>query len=75
MEKGLKVKNLFNKKGTCLDLDLKMMYSVMFPELLDADADLIRQIIFFFNVGPPKEDIFSGHLLSPIFQSIFYTLQ
>ena len=24
---------------------------------------------FFFNVGPPKEDIFSGHLLSPIFQS------
>ena len=26
---------------------------------------------FFFNVGPPKEDIFSGHLLSPVFQSIF----
>ena len=26
-------------------------------------------IFFFFNVGPPKEDIFSGHLLSPIFQS------
>ena len=24
---------------------------------------------FFFNVGPPKEDILSGHLLSPIFQS------
>ena len=24
----------------------------------------------FFNVGPPKEDIFPGHLLSPIFQSI-----
>ena len=24
---------------------------------------------FFFNVGPPKEDIFSGHLLSPLFQS------
>ena len=26
---------------------------------------------FFFNVGPPKEDIFSGHLLSPVFQSIY----
>ena len=26
---------------------------------------------FFFNVGPPKEDIFSGHLLCPIFQSTF----
>ena len=28
----------------------------------------------FFYVGPPKEDIFPGHLLSPIFQSS-YTLQ
>ena len=27
---------------------------------------------FFLNVGPPKEDIFSGHLLSPIFQSAIY---
>ena len=26
--------------------------------------------ILFFNVGPPKEDIFSGHLLSPVFQSL-----
>ena len=26
---------------------------------------------FFLNVGPPKEDILSGHLLSPIFQSSF----
>ena len=25
---------------------------------------------FFLNVGPPKENIFSGHL-SPIFQSTF----
>ena len=25
--------------------------------------------LIFFNVGPPKEDIFSGHLLSPVFQS------
>ena len=25
---------------------------------------------FFFYVGPPKEDIFSGHLLSPVFQFI-----
>ena len=24
--------------------------------------------ILFFNVGPFKEDIFSGHLLSPVFQ-------
>ena len=24
---------------------------------------------FFLNVGPPQEDIFSGHLLSPVFQS------
>ena len=24
---------------------------------------------FFLNVGPPKEDVFSGHLLCPIFQS------
>ena len=30
----------------------------------------IYQFFFFFNVGPPKEDIFSGHLLSPVFQSI-----
>ena len=22
--------------------------------------------LFFFTVGPPKEDIFSGHLLSPL---------
>ena len=29
--------------------------------------------LFFFNVGPPKEDIFSGHLLSPIFQSSIFT--
>ena len=28
--------------------------------------------IFFLNVGPPKEDIFSGHLLSPVF-SVNYT--
>ena len=28
---------------------------------------------FFLNVGPPKEDIFSGHLLSPIFQSSIFT--
>ena len=26
-------------------------------------------IKFFFNVGPPKEDIFSGHFLSSVFQS------
>ena len=25
----------------------------------------------FFNVGPPKEDIFPGHLPSPIFQSSY----
>ena len=25
---------------------------------------------YFFYVGPPKEDIFSGNLLSPIFQSV-----
>ena len=31
-------------------------------------------VFFFFNVGPPKEDIFSGHLLSPIFQSSIYML-
>ena len=31
--------------------------------------------MIFFYVGPPKEDIFSGHLLSPIFQSSFYMLQ
>ena len=30
---------------------------------------------FFFYVCPPKEDFFSGHLLNPIFQSTFYTLQ
>ena len=23
--------------------------------------------VFFLNVGPPKKDIFSGHLLSPVF--------
>ena len=28
----------------------------------------------FFYVGSPKEDIFSGHHISPIFQSSFYTL-
>ena len=27
---------------------------------------------FFLNVGPPKEDIFSGHLLNPIFQSTLH---
>ena len=32
-----------------------------------------REVAFFY-VGPPKEDIFSGHLLSPVFQSS-YTLQ
>ena len=26
----------------------------------------------FFNVGPPKEDIFSGHLLSPVFQTLVH---
>ena len=30
-----------------------------------------REELIFFNVGPPKEDIFSGHLLSPVFQSSF----
>ena len=31
--------------------------------------DRLRQVLnnFFLNVGPPKEDFFSGHLLSPIF--------
>ena len=28
---------------------------------------------YFFNVGPPREDFFSGHLLSPIFQSSIFT--
>ena len=28
--------------------------------------------VFFFNIGPSKEDIFSGHLLSPIFQSTLH---
>ena len=36
--------------------------------------ELTLLFFFFFNVGPPKEDIFSGHLLNPIFQSTFYTL-
>ena len=30
--------------------------------------------VFFFNVGPPVKDTFSGHLLTPVFQSL-YTLQ
>ena len=30
------------------------------------------RIWFFFNVGPPKEDIFLGHLLCPIFQSTLH---
>ena len=32
----------------------------------------ILDIIHFFNVGPLKEDIFSGHLISPIFQSTLH---
>ena len=28
---------------------------------------LLFFFFFFFNFGPPKEDIFSGHLLSPVF--------
>ena len=26
-------------------------------------------LVFFYNIGLPMEDIFSGHLLSPVFQS------
>ena len=35
---------------------------------------LVRRFEFtnFFHVGSPKEDIFSGHLLSPAFQSSLY---
>ena len=29
-------------------------------------------VSIFFNVGLPKEDIFFGHLLSPIFQSTLH---
>ena len=29
--------------------------------------------IIFFNVGPPKEDIFSRHLLSPIYITNYIT--
>ena len=28
--------------------------------------------MYFFNVGPPKEDIFSGHYLSPVFHFILH---
>ena len=31
--------------------------------------------LFFFNVGTPKEDNFSEHLLSPVFQSTLHILQ
>ena len=31
---------------------------------------ILHYFRIFFNVGPPKEDIFSGHLLSPVFQFI-----
>ena len=34
-------------------------------------SKIILLLLFFFNVGPHKEDIFSGHFLSPIFQSSF----
>ena len=33
---------------------------------------LANTFFFFFNVGPPKEEIFSGHPLSPLFQSTLY---
>ena len=37
-------------------------------------VQLVHRPKLFFNVGPPKEDIFIGHLLSPVFHSS-YTLQ
>ena len=30
-----------------------------------------RGCVFFFYIGPPLDDFFSGHLLSPIFQSSY----
>ena len=35
--------------------------------MLRKNAALLK--MYFFIVGPPKEDILSGHLLSPVFQS------
>ena len=32
-----------------------------------------ENVYIFFNVGPPKEDFFSGHLLCPIFQENYST--
>ena len=60
---------------TKLSSSLNFFFIVYLPSM-----SLIQIVFFdesqtffflFFNVGPPKEDIFSGHLLSPVFQSIY----
>ena len=39
---------------------------------VDTFLTWVLLFFFFFNVGPPKEDIFSGHPLYPIFQSTLH---
>ena len=43
-------------------------------DIIAGNGRILKIYVYFFYVGPPKEDIFSGYLLNPIFQSTFYTL-
>ena len=52
-----------SKRGTCIVNIIKLVV-----ERKDSYS-----LYLFFNVGPPKEDIFLDHLLWSIFQSVLYS--
>ena len=43
-----------------------------YRHLIGTASKYVHILFFFFYVGPPKEDIFSGHFLSPLFQSTLH---
>ena len=49
---------------------------ILKPKFLYSDTSSFKKIYkyFFSNVGSPKEDIFLGHILCPIFQSSHITI-
>ena len=69
----MKVIKMKNAAVLVLDMPLKQIAPSCHNnlKLFAPTLAMIGKTLFFFNVGPPKEDFFSEHLLCPIFQSSY----
>ena len=62
----------FHRVISTKEIFIKEFSLLHFSTCLMALKLLLLLFFHFFNVGPPKEGIISGHLLSPIFQSTLH---